>query len=102
MAGSNEFSNLAIDTLFPVSLEIQSKNDLRNKGKLKNVCEFPMDVIRNELATFMRMTKEKAKNSEYCAYGLSWHMPSVLGHTQNHTDWENNAISQHLDENVYP
>lgn len=82
MARANQLSNLSIDALFPMALEIQSKNDLRREGKLKNVSKLSMDVVRNELSTFMRMTEEKAKNGEDRAYGLGWNVPSIFGHLE--------------------
>ncbi|KAI6770978.1 hypothetical protein HG531_009833 [Fusarium graminearum] len=61
-------------------LEVQSKDDLCSEGKLKNVCELSMDMVRNELAALVRMAEEKAKNGKNCAYNLGWDVPSILGH----------------------
>jgi hypothetical protein len=63
-----------------MTFEVQTKNDLRSKGKLKNVGKLSMDMVGNELAALMRMTEEKAKNSEDRAYNLGWDMPSILCH----------------------
>ncbi|KAI6776265.1 hypothetical protein HG530_000210 [Fusarium avenaceum] len=98
MAWSNQLSDLSINTLLPVALEVKSKNNLRYEEELEDMREFAMDVIRNKLATLMRMAQEETENGETCSNGLGRNMPSVLCHLE----YVNNALETHAKELLTP
>jgi hypothetical protein len=98
MEWSDQLSDLPIDTLLPVALEVKSENNLRYKEELEDVREFAMDVIRNKLATLMRMAQKETENSETCSNGLGRNMPSVLCHLE----YVNSALETHAKELLTP
>ena len=82
MARADNLSNLAVDALLPMKLEIHPDEDLRGQEQLKDVCELSVDVVGDELAALVRVAEEEAKDGEDSANGLGRDMPSVFGHLE--------------------
>lgn len=63
VTGTDQLPDPPIDTLLPVTLQIQSKHNLSGEQKLEDPCEAGMNVVSDELTATVSMPEEEA---DYC------------------------------------
>ena len=83
VARPDEFPDPAIHALFPVTLEVETQDDLADQEDLQDVGKARVNVATDELAAAMRMAEEEAEKRQYRAECLRRNVPSRLGNLGN-------------------
>ena len=94
-------SDLAVDALFEMELQIYTQDDLTNKHKHQEVGEFGMNV-RRELSSFVSVSEKVAYDCQGGCEDLSWNVPSAANDSKNHASWKEDTPCCGLNENVGP
>ena len=68
-------SNLCIDPLLEMYLEVEAHDNLEQQGNRYRSRKFIVDIV-SELASLVHMTKEVPEDRKHCAGHLYWDMPS--------------------------